>query len=338
MTKIAINGFGRIGRLFFRQAFGEKGINIVAINDLGEVANLAYLLQHDSVYGRFSREVDVRRGNILIGNREIKVLRIKELSKLPWKKLGVDIVVEATGAFESYEASRAHIGAGAKRVVITAPAKDADGEDGATVLIGINDGKLRSVKLSSNASCTTNAASPVIAVLSEKLGIEKAMLSTVHGYTASQTLVDGPVRGHDLRRGRAAAYNIVPSSTGAAEAVERALPELASRFDGIAFRVPVIAGSIADITLVSKRNTSVKEVNAILKKAADSPRWRGIMAVTEDPVVSSDIVGKPYGAIVDLPLTRVVGGNLVKVLSWYDNEYGYVATLLQHVKRAAKYL
>ena len=338
MAKVAINGFGRIGRLFFRQAFGNKNINIVAINDLGNIENLAYLLRHDSVYGAFRRPVKVEGKSLVVEGKRIECFQVKEPKKLPWRKMGVDIVVEATGVFDSFARAKDHLRAGAKRVVITAPTDDADGKDGATVLMGINDNKLRSVKLSSNASCTTNAASPVIAILSEKLGIEKAMLSTVHGYTASQALVDGPVKGHDLRRGRAAAYNIVPSSTGAAEAVERALPDLAGKFDGIAFRVPVIAGSIADITLISKRNTSVKEVNAILKEAAESSHWKGIMAVTEDPVVSSDIVGQPYGAIVDLPLTRVAGGNLVKVLSWYDNEYGYASTLVKHVLRIGDYL
>ena len=338
MVKVAINGFGRIGRLFFRQAFGNKNIGVVAINDLGSIENLAYLLKHDSVYGGFDKSVKVEGNNLIVGGKRVECLQIKEPGKLPWKKLGVDIVVEATGVFDSFATAKDHLRAGAKRVVITAPADDADGKEGATVLLGINENKLSSVKLSSNASCTTNAASPVIAVISEKLGIEKAMLSTVHGYTATQSLVDGPVMGHDLRRGRAAAFNIVPSTTGAAKAVERAIPELAGKFDGIALRVPVIAGSIADITLVTKRDTSVKEVTAILKRAAASSRWKGIMAVTEDPVVSSDIVGKPYGAIVDLPLTRVVGGNLVKILSWYDNEYGYASTLIKHVERAAKHL
>jgi glyceraldehyde 3-phosphate dehydrogenase len=338
MTKVAINGFGRIGRLFFRQAFGEKGIEIVAINDLGDVANLAYLLQHDSVYGRFSKETKVRGSNILVGKKEIKVLQIKDPSKLPWKKLGVDVVVEATGAFESYEASKVHIKAGAKRVVITAPTKDADGKDGAAVLMGVNEAKLKSVKISSNLSCTTNAISPVIAVLAEKPGIKKAILSTVHGYTATQNLVDGPVKGNDWRRGRAGAFNIVPSTTGAATALVRAIDSMKDKFDGIAFRVPIIAGSIADITLVTKRKTSVKEINDILTKASKNPRWKNIMKVTDSQVVSSDILGEPYGAIVDLAFTRVVDEDLVKVLSWYDNEYGYAATLLQHVKSAAKYL
>jgi len=336
MTKIAINGFGRIGRLFFRQAFGEKGIEIVAINDLGDVANLAYLLQHDSVYGRFSKDVKVRRGNLLIGNKEVKALQIKELSKLPWKKLDVDIVVEATGAFESYEASKAHIGAGAKRVVITAPTKDADGKDGAAVLMGINEERLKPVKISSNLSCTTNAISPIMAVLSEKPGIKKAILSTVHAYTATQGLVDGPVKGSDWRRGRAGALNIVPSTTGAAMALARAIDSMKDKFDGIALRVPVVAGSVADITLVTKRKTSVEEINNILTKAAQSPRWKNIMKVVDGQIVSSDILGEPYGAIVDLAFTRVVDGDLVKVLSWYDNEYGYASTLLEHVRKAAK--
>lgn len=336
MTRIAINGFGRIGRLFFRQASGEKGIEVVAINDLGDVANLAYLLQYDSVYGRFPKDVNVRRGNLVVGGKEIKVLQVRELSKLPWKKLGVDIVIEATGAFESYEASKGHIEAGAKRVVITAPTKDADGKDGTAVLMGVNEEKLRSVKISSNLSCTTNAISPIIAVLTEKPGIKKAILSTVHGYTATQNLVDGPVRGSDWRRGRAGAFNIVPSTTGAATALARAVDSMKDKFDGIAFRVPIIAGSIADITLVSKRRTSVKEINTILTKAAQSSRWKKIMKVVDDQVVSSDILGEPYGAIVDLSFTKVVDGDLVKILSWYDNEYGYVSTLLEHVRRAAK--
>ena len=338
MTKIAINGFGRIGRLFFRQAFGDKGIDIIAINDLGDVANLAYLLQYDSVYGRFAKEVKVRRGNTVVGSKEIKVLQIKDPSKLPWKKLGVDIVVEATGALESYEASRAHLAAGAKRVVITAPTKDADGKDGTAVLMGVNEEKLKSAKLSSNLSCTTNAISPVMAVLAERPGIKKAVLSTVHGYTATQNLVDGPVKGSDWRRGRAGAFNIVPSTTGAATALARAIESMKNRFDGIAFRVPVITGSLADITLVTKRKTSVKEINIILTRAAKNPRWKNVLKVVSEQVVSSDIVGEPYGAIVDLSFTRVVDGDLVKVLSWYDNEYGYASTLLQHVKRAARYI
>ena len=331
MAKVAINGFGRIGRLFFRQGFEEKDIEIVAINDLGNLDNLAYLLKHDSVYGKYDKEVEVNGGKLVVAGKKVEVLQEKDPAKLPWEKLKVDIVVEATGIFDSYEKARAHIGAGAKRVVITAPTDDPDGSDAATVLVGVNDKKLESLVLSSNASCTTNAASPVIAILSENPGIERAILSTIHGYTATQNLVDGPVRGSDFRRGRAAAENIVPSSTGAATAVSRAIAELNGKFDGISFRVPVVAGSIADITFVSKRKTSVEEINDVLRKAAKSSRWEGIFTVTEEPLVSSDIIGEPYGAIADLTFTRVVDGNLVKVLSWYDNEFGYVTTLVKHV-------
>jgi glyceraldehyde 3-phosphate dehydrogenase len=331
MARVAINGFGRIGRLFFRQAFGEKDIDIVAVNDLGDCENLAYLLRYDTVYGRWEKPVEAKAGNLVVGGEKIAFLQEKDPAKLPWKKLGVDIVVESTGVFEKYEEARAHIDAGAKRVVMTAPAKDPDGTDKKTVLVGVNEGELESVVLSSNASCTTNAASPVIRVLSDDPGILKAILNTVHGYTATQNLVDGPTRGKDLRRGRAAAQNIVPSTTGAALAVSRAIKELENKFDGIAMRVPVAVGSVADITFISKRKTSEKEINDILTKAAKTPRWEGILKVTDEPIVSSDIIGEPYGAIVDLGFTRVVDGDLVKVLSWYDNEAGYVSTLVKHV-------
>ncbi|MEX2054222.1 MAG: type I glyceraldehyde-3-phosphate dehydrogenase [Candidatus Colwellbacteria bacterium] len=338
MAKVAINGFGRIGRLFFRQAFENKDIEVVAINDLGDIENLAYLLQYDTVYGRFKEEVKVSGKSLVVGGKKIEVLQEKDPGNLPWGKLKIDVVVEATGVFDSFEKAKAHIDVGAKRVVITAPAGDADGVDRATVLVGVNEDKLEKVILSSNASCTTNAASPVIAVLAEKLGIQKAILSTVHGYTASQSLVDGPTRGHDFRRGRAAAQNIIPSSTGAAHAVAKAIKEMEGKFDGIALRVPVVAGSIADITLLAKRKTSVEEVNDILEKAANTPRWKGIMKVTKEQLVSSDIVGQPHGAIVDLSFTRVVDGDLVKVLSWYDNEFGYVSTLVKHVDSVGNYL
>lgn len=226
--------------------------------------------------------------------------------------------------------------AGAKRVVITAPAKDEDGKDGKTVLSGINEKDMASFKITSNGSCTTNAVSPVIQVLRKTPGILKAVLSATHGYTATQNLVDGPSRGKDVRRGRAAAQNIIPSSTGAAVAVTRAIPDLQGKFDGIALRVPVVAGSIADVTFLAKRKTSVKEINSILSKAASSSQWKGILKVTKDPIVSSDILKEPYGAIVDLNFTKVVDGDLVKVLAWYDNEWGYTATLIRHVKTAAR--
>lgn len=336
MTRIALNGFGRIGRLFFKGALETSNLEVVAINDLGDGENLAYLLQYDTVYGKFKEPAAYREGALQVGSRSIPFLQEKDPAKLPWGKLGVDIVVEATGVFESYEKARVHLEAGAKRVVITAPAKDEDGPWGTTVLCGVNEADISKTAITSNGSCTTNATAPIIAALHEAIGIERAILSTVHAYTATQSIVDSPVRGSDFRRGRAAAQNIVPSTTGAAIVVARGIPALVGKFDGIAMRVPVPSGSVADITMVTSRSTTVAEVNSALREAAASPRWQGILAVTESQVVSSDIVGQPYGAIADLSFTKVVDGTLVKVLSWYDNEAGYVATLLQHVQLAAK--
>lgn len=337
-ARIAINGFGRIGRLALRQLLERPELEVVAINDLGDLENLAYLLKYDTVYGCYLKDIkaDTKNQELAVDGKKIKILQVKDPTQLPWKDLKIDIAVEATGLFESYEKAKVHLAAGAKRVVITAPAKDPDGTEGKTVLMGVNEDALKSVVITSNGSCTTNAASPVIQVLSENPGIQKAILNTVHGYTATQNLVDGPVRGgHDFRRGRAAAQNISPSTTGSAIAVGRAIPELDGKFDGLAMRVPVAAGSIADITFLAKRKTSVEEVNQILKDAAESERWQGILIVSEDQLVSSDIIGMPYGAIVDLNFTKVVDGDLVKVLSWYDNEWGYVSTLVKHLLAVA---
>jgi len=343
MTKkrIAVNGFGRIGRLFFRAAFDNPLFEIVALNDLGDVENLAYLLKYDSVYGRYGKEIkaDLPNGKLVVDGREVAFLQIKDPTQLPWKDLNVDIVVESTGLFDGYEKSKVHLAAGAKRVVITAPAKDADGPDGQTVLMGVNEDNMKTCAITSNGSCTTNSASPVIQVLSENPGIVKAALSTVHAYTATQALVDGPIRGgHDYRKGRAAAHNTVPETTGAAISVARAIPELKGKFDGLSFRVPNITGSISDITILAKRPTSVEEVVKILSDAAASPRWQGILKVTTDQLVSSDIIGEPYGAIVPLDLIKVIDGDLIKVLSWYDNEAGYVSTLIKHLEKAAALL
>lgn len=335
MKNIAINGFGRVGRLLFRYltTYHSKDINIVAVNDLGNGDNLAYLLKYDTVYGRFPAEVSWQEGFLRVGDKKTKVLQEKELAKLPWRDLNIDLVVEATGVFERFEEAKGHLAAGAKKAVITAPAKDEDGE-GRTILMGVNDGKISECDLTSNASCTTNAAAPVIEILKENPGILKAVLSTVHAYTATQNLTDGPVRGNDWRRGRAAAQNIVPSTTGAALAVTRAIPELAGKFDGISLRVPAVTGSIADITFVAARPTTVEEINGILEKAASEKRWQGILKTTNEQLVSSDIVGEPFAAIVDLNFTKVVDGNLVKVFSWYDNEWGYVSTLAKHILRS----
>ena len=334
--RIAINGFGRIGRAFFRaaQAQASHDIEIVAVNDLGDIHNLAYLLKYDSVYGRAPFDVMVTGGALMVAGKELAVFAEKDTAHLPWAKLGIDVVVESTGAFTNYEKANVHITAGARRVVITAPAKGESGIAGETVLVGVNEEKLKTCAISSNASCTTNAVSPLVAILDETVGIEKALLNTVHAYTASQPIVDGPSK-KDAREGRAAAINIVPTSTGAASATAEAHTQLKSKFDGISLRVPVPAGSIADITFIARRDTTAEEVNDILRKAAKNPRWEGIFDVTDEPLVSSDIVGNPHAAIADLTMTRAIG-NLVKVLAWYDNEWGYVHTLLRHVKEAGK--
>ena len=339
--RVAINGFGRIGRLFFKAAFELPNIEIVALNDLGDVENLAYLLKYDTVYGRYAKEVkaDMANGKLIVDGKEIAFLQIKDPTQLPWKDLNVDVVVESTGLFDEYEKAKVHLAAGAKRVVITAPAKDEDGVAGQTVLVGVNEDNFKIAPITSNGSCTTNSASPVIRVLSENPGIIKASLSTVHAYIATQALVDGPIRGgHDFRKGRAAAMNTVPETTGAAISVARAIPELKGKFDGLSFRVPNITGSISDITFIAKRPTTVEEIAQILTDAANSERWKGILQVTRDQLVSSDIIGQPFGATVPLDLIKVIDGDMVKVLSWYDNEAGYVSTLIKHVEKVAALL
>jgi glyceraldehyde 3-phosphate dehydrogenase len=329
--KVGINGFGRIGRAFLKIAWDRPEIEIVAVNDLGDVANMAYLLKHDTVYRNWNHKVRAEGQEIIIDGKKVKVLAEKDPSALPWKDLEVDVVVESTGLFTTYDKASMHLKAGAKKVVISAPAKEGDGSvNGETILLGVNENKFGTCDITSNASCTTNAASPLIAILYETLGMEKAILNTVHGYTASQSIVDGPNK-KDFREGRAAAQNIVPSSTGAAIAVTKAFPELTGLFDGISMRVPVPAGSIVDVTFISKKQTTAEEVNEILKKAALDSRWSKIFAVTEEDLVSSDILGESHASIADLKLTRVVGGNLVKVLGWYDNEMGYTYTLVDHV-------
>ena len=350
MIRVAINGFGRIGRCFLRASWKDPALEVVAINDLGDIEDLAYLLKHDTVYRDFPESVAAEggpstgstsspqagsgQGKLVVGGKSITFLQEKDPAALPWKSLNVDVVVESTGVFDSFALAQAHLHAGARRVVITAPVKDA-AENGATVLMGINEEKLGTCEISSNGSCTTNAGSPLIAILDEGLGIEKALLNTVHAYTATQSLVDGPAKGKDFRRGRAAAENIVPESTGAAVSITKAYDTLAGRFDGIALRVPVVAGSVADITFIAKRETTVEEVNVLLEKAASDSRWAGVFSVTREPLVSSDIIGSPYGSVADLTMTRVIG-NLVKVLAWYDNEMGYTYTLLRHVKEAGR--
>lgn len=330
--RVAINGFGRIGRAFARRSHG-RGVELVAVNDLGSLENLAYLLKYDTVYHKAPFSVEAKDGALIVDGKEVKFLSEKDPLNLPWKDLEIDVVIESTGFFTHYEDAQKHVQAGAKRVVISAPAKG-DESIGATVLMGLNEDLLAGRSVTSNASCTTNSASPVISILDEAIGIEKAVLSTTHAYTASQAIVDGPSK-KDMKEGRAAAQNIVPTSTGAAIAVTKAYPPLEGKFDGISLRVPVPAGSIADVTFIAKRETSAEEVNDILRKAAEDSRWEGIFRTTDEELVSSDIVGDPCASIANLGMTRVVDGNLVKVLAWYDNEMGYTEALVRHALKAA---
>lgn len=350
--RVAINGAGRIGRAFLKLSQNYPQIEVVAVNDLGDIENIAYLMKYDTAYGniQFAVNINESKDKLIIEKQfsaspqngierdtfEVSFLSEKEPQNLPWKDLNIDVVVEASGAFTSFEKAKAHIDAGAKKVVITAPAKDAPADETqATVLMGINDDKLNMCQISSNASCTTNAGAPLIQILNEKIGIEKAILNTIHGYTASQSIVDGPNK-KDWKEGRAGAQNIVPTTTGAAIAVTKAIPELENRFDGIAMRVPVISGSIVDVTFIAKKETSVEEINQILRDASNDPRWHGVFTVCDDPIVSSDIIGSLFGSIADLGLTRVVDKNLVKVCAWYDNEMGYTSTLIRHVLKIAE--
>jgi len=330
--RISINGFGRIGRAFFRLAFEEPRIQIVAINDLADLENLAYLLKNDTVYGKFDKKIEKQGKLLVIDGKEIPFFQEKDPKSLPWGNLKVDLVVEATGAFSDYVKAKAHIDAGAKKVIITAPAKGEEDKQGKTVLLGINDEDLAKFDIISNGSCTTNAVAPIMKILQEKIGIKKAVLNTIHAYTSTQLLVDG-ANSKDWRRGRAASQNIVPSSTGAAKCVGKVMEDLGGKFDGIALRVPVVCGSIADITFVSEKNTSVEEINKIFKKASEEKNWEGIVEATNEQLTSSDIIKTIAPAIVDLSFTKVVDKDLVKILVWYDNEWAYSWTLLQQIKK-----
>ncbi len=338
--KVGINGFGRIGRTFFRLAMERDDMEVVAVNDLGSLENLTYLLKYDTAYRKAHFDIELTDGGFMAGGKKVAFIQEREPSKIPWGAHEVDVVVESTGIFTQYEKAKAHIAGGAKRVVISAPVKDdptVSPDAGTTILMGVNEDAMGSVKVTSNASCTTNATSPLIAILHEALGVEKALLSTTHAYTASQALQDAPSK-KDPREGRAAAENIVPSSTGAAVAVTQAYPVLKGKFDGISLRVPVPVGSIVDVTFLASRDTTKEEVNEILTKAAADPKWAKLFAVTTEDLVSSDIIGLPYASMADLAFTRVVGGNLVKVLAWYDNESSYTHTLLEHVAAAGRSL
>jgi len=331
MAKIAINGFGRIGRSFFRAAFGAPEFDIVAVNDLTDTKTLAYLLKYDSVYGRYAKMVEAADGFLRVDGKDIKVFSEKDPAKLPWRDMQIDVVVESTGFFTSGDKAKSHLDAGAKRVVVTAPATG----DIATILVGVNDDLFASSPaMTANASCTTNSVAPVLAIVAGSLGVQKATMVTVHGYTATQKLVDGP-DSKDPRRGRAAAVNIVPSTTGAAEAVIQALPALRGKFDATAVRVPTITGSLSIVSVLTEKQTTPDAVNQIFRDAAKTSRWEKTVKVSDDPLVSTDIIGEPYGAIVDTQMTKVLDGNLVTIFSWYDNEAGYTATLVEHVRRVS---
>ena len=323
--KIAINGFGRIGRNAFKLAFERDDIEVVAINDLTDTKTLAHLLKHDSTYGTYHYDVSYDENSIFVDGKQIRVLAEKDPALLPWGEFGVDVVIEATGLFVQPDKARAHINAGAKKVVISAPAK---GEGAKFIVLGVNEHELtREDDIVSNASCTTNCIAPVMAILEREFGIEKSLMTTVHSYTASQRILDAPAK--DLREARSAAENIVPTTTGAAIATAKVIPSLVGKFDGLSVRVPTAVVSLSDITAVLKRDTTKEEINEVFKRAANDPFYQGILTVTEEPLVSTDFKGNSHSTIVDLELTNVVGGNLVKVVAWYDNEWGYSNRLVE---------
>jgi len=321
--RVAINGLGRIGRAILKLVIDEPALELVAINDLADVENLAYLLRFDTVYGRYSKPVAVDGSDLVVAGRRLSTLGVRDPSELPWKALGVDVVFECTGAFARRQDLEKHIRAGARFVLLSAPSKDKDVE---TVVHGVNVPGAASTIVSC-ASCTTNCITPIVEVIGRRIGFNKAAMTTVHAYTSSQSVVDGPSK--RFRRGRAAGANLVPATTGAALATTRALPEYAGRFDGIAVRAPIPVGSIADLTFVTARNTSVEEVNRILAEEAETKRYAGVLGVSRDPLVSSDIIGDPRASVVDLDLTKVIDGDLVKIMSWYDNEWGYANQMVR---------
>ncbi len=331
-TKIAINGFGRIGRNAFKIAFERSDLEVVAINDLTDTKTLAYLLKHDSNYGTYGHDVDFDDKGIIVNGHHVEVLAERDPALLPWADRGVELVIESTGFFTEKEGASKHIQAGAKRVVISGPTKS-DGVD--TIVLGANEDKIAgSTEVISNASCTTNSLAAVMAILDAEFGVEKSLLTTVHSYTASQALQDAPKK--DLREGRNAAENMVPTTTGAAIAVTKTLPQLVGKFDGLSIRVPTPVVSISDVTALLSKDVTVDEINNAFKKAAEDPFYQGIIGVSEEPLVSRDYIGNSHSGVVDLLLTKVVGGNLIKIAVWYDNEWGYSNRLVELTADVAK--
>ncbi|OJV14971.1 MAG: type I glyceraldehyde-3-phosphate dehydrogenase [Dyadobacter sp. 50-39] len=325
MKRIAINGFGRIGRAGLKVITATDGLEVVGINDMMSIENAAYLLKYDSVYGKYDHDVSFENDHILVGGKKIRYTTTRSIDDLPWKELNVDVVIESTGVFTNYADAERHIKAGARFVVISGPTKDTP-----TIVHGVNteEGK---TSIFSCASCTTNNISPVIEILGRRLGIKKAILNTTHAYTASQALVDAPSK-KEPRMGRAAGINLAPAATGAAIATTKALPQYAGKFDGVAVRVPVPVGSISDITFIAERPTTAEEINAILIEEAATARYAKVVAVTDEPLVSTDIKQSPYAAVVDLEMTRVVDGDLVKVMAWYDNEWGFTNQMIRQIQ------
>jgi len=328
-TRVAINGLGRIGRAILKLVVDEPALELVAVNDLVEVENLAYLLRFDTVYGRYSKPVAVDGNDLVVDGRKVRTMRSREPAELPWSELSVDLVFECTGVFTRRDDLEKHIQAGARFVLLSAPSNGGEVE---TVVHGANMPH-GTASIISCASCTSNCITPLVEVIGRRIGVEKAVMTTVHAYTSSQSVVDGPRR--RFRRGRAAGANLVPTTTGAALATTRALPQYAGLFDGIALRAPIPIGSIADITLLASRKTSVDEVNQVLTEEAATDRYAGVLGVSHDPLVSSDIIGDPRASIVDLELTKVIDGDLVKVLSWYDNEWGYANQMIREARSLA---
>lgn len=317
--KVAINGFGRIGRPVLKIALENPNMEVVAINDLGDIDSLAYLLKYDTAFGVYSKDVQAEEGKLIVDEKEIAVLSEKDPVNLPWGEMGVDVVFECTGIFKDRESAKGHLVAGAKKVLISAPVKD---ETIKMIVLGCNDKEISSEDdIISMASCTTNCVAPMMRVLEDSFGVEKSLMSTIHSYTSTQNLVDGPAK-KDVRRGRAAAHNIVPSSTGAAIAAAEVVPALKGKFDGMAYRVPTIDGSVSDVVVVLKKDVTEDEVNKSFRDAADGD-LKGIMDVTEEPLVSHDIIGNPYSVTIQAEQTKVTSGNMIKVVGWYDNEWGY---------------
>ncbi len=327
---LAINGFGRIGRSTFKALLKKKNLKIVAINDLTDTQTLAHLLQYDSAYGKYQKQVDYTKDSIVVDGKKYQILAQRDPTKLPWRDLDIDIVLECTGRFRTKELSSQHLEAGAKKVIISAPTKDKI----KTIVLGVNETSIKkSDKILSMASCTTNCIAPVAKIIVQNFGVKKAFMTTIHSYTADQNLVDGPHK--DLRRARAAAVNIVPTTTGAAIATAKTIPILKNKFTGMAIRVPTLVGSLSDMVFNTTKKTNIEKVNNVFKKASQSARYKNILDITDKPIVSTDIIGNSHSSIIDLSFTNVIGGNLVKIISWYDNEYGYsnrLADLSEYIK------